>query len=222
MCVCGTKNNNRSGRQMPRQNVHNRPHSRRPTFSPIFHLHVIPSFSISWPKNYKKHLLVVWESVMKLRFYISVPYNIYTLNQFSTMKENKWLVLTIQAHSLPFQFHIQLPQFFCLSKVNINNSTIVFQNSTYYNFRAFAQQFSFNQHFRYVYWSSVSLAPPVLKTKQMPLIPKQIPLVRTNRLISKGIPLVPQQIPLISKHSLGKDPKIFASNSDLHNIKRVG
>ena len=127
-----------------------------------------------------------------------------------------------QYEPTPFQFHIQLLQFFCLSKANINNSTIVFQNSNYYNFRAFAQQFSFNQHFHYVYWSSVSLAPTVLKRKQRSLIPKQIPLIRTNRLISKGIPLVPQQVPLISKPPLGKDPKIFASNSDLHTIKRIG
>jgi hypothetical protein len=62
----------------------------------------------------------------------------------------------------------------------------------------------------------------VLKGKQTPLIPKQIPLLRTNKPISKGIPLVPEHIPLISKPSLGKDPKVFASNSDLHNIKWVG
>jgi hypothetical protein len=70
----------------------------------------------------------------------------------------------------------------------------------------------------------VSLAPAVLKRKQLPLIPKQIPLIRTNRLISKAIrvALLPQQIPLISKPSLGKDPKIFASNSDLHNIEWIG
>jgi hypothetical protein len=29
-------------------------------------------------------------------------------------------------------------------------------------------------------------------------------------------------MPLISKPSLGKNPEIFASNSDLHNIKRGG
>jgi len=68
----------------------------------------------------------------------------------------------------------------------------------------------------------LSLAPTVLKGKQVPLMPKEIPLIRNNRLISTHILLVPQKIPLISKPYFGKDPKIFASNSDLHNIKRVG
>jgi hypothetical protein len=133
MYVCVTRNNNRN-RQANAKTVC----IKQATFSSS---HILSNFSFTC-NSFIEHFTT--QELQKaafsspgisneITFFIYQSYITFMhLTSFPLRKKTSDLFW--QYEPTPFQFHIQPLQFFCLSKANINNSTIVFQNSSYCNF----------------------------------------------------------------------------------------